>query len=410
MADRDDIRDPAYDAIFELPLSDRFRDIRAVVALALSQGWVPIEGKGIMMVAKDGTKINLPRNSHLKQNVFRHHVHSIITHKDEPPHEYRKGVMGAPLAVIMDVIIERLRLDHDHARIMRDAIPKVEKAPVPPAQIGGNPAAEPAPGDESIPAPVVTHGDPQGARSLLSDEEAEAEVQRIIAATSQRHIVSTEPWSAHGRRSRTGDSMVYPSEAVMQRNWSDGTKDYACRYEGCDYVRDIARPVANHYGAVHSRGQGVQPKAPEDGIDPDFTHTTAQKRRISKLRAEIDAAMTAAFDVGAEADAIWIATWIVEHRADPQREEGDSKAGRHGYYNDEGEWVDTPIGPDEILEELASLLERHTGRSKVLREQIEAQDSVLQRYQQERDLAVARAERAEGNLHALRDMLNEADG
>lgn len=61
------------------------------------------------------------------------------------------------------------------------------------------------------------------------------------------HIVSEKPWLAHKAASKDG-GIMYESKAVVERTWSDGSIDYRCSLEGCDYTSDKPHSVRAHYG------------------------------------------------------------------------------------------------------------------------------------------------------------------
>ena len=382
--------DAFVDIYDEINIANRYRDIGSLAMFAMVNGWHPIKGKGILMVADDGTQINMPRSSHLKLGVYRHHAHTIIRHRRELPPGSLSGPAAAPMTVLVQMVIDKFSLDPDHARILHDAVeamPAVTKpAPEPVVESTPKPRHDKQPTHETLPTP---------------------EPVEDVPVAAMPHIISEEPWSAHGKRRKDDNvSETYPSPAVIQRNWSNGVKTYRCAQDGCDWFHENPRSVASHFAAKHMRGQGRTPQPPMDGIDPDF-ESPLRKRRIAKLRGEIDGAMIAAFANGVEATPEWIATWIVDHRPDPEGLGVQHTDGEGGHHDAEtGEWIPDPMTPERILEEMAALLERHTGRSKILREQIENQDAVLEQYQAERDAALARAARAEGNLHALRDLIN----
>ena len=367
----------------ELGIANRLHDVLALCALAMGCGWKPVRAKGIVLTAPDHTQVVLPTNSNLKMAVFRSRARTIIRHRNTG---------NAPLAAIVGEIKTRIKLDPDHVRILDKAVAEafpLKKKAATPAPVKA------APKKAAVPVPAITAG--------AGGQEAEPAPLTEIEATAvpqpkpvSPHVVSTEPWSAHGKRRQQG-STIYPSAAVTQRNWSDGSKDYVCADPDCDWQHENPRSVASHY-TKHVRGQGRKVQAPPDGVDPDWN--PVRTRRIKKLRTEIDAAMIAALASGVDADAEWIATWIIDHRPDAERSHSGGS---------EGAEAEGPLMPEEILERMAALLERHTGRSKTLRDQIAALDSLVGQYQEERDAAVARAAAAENNLHAFRDMLNDLE-
>ena len=189
---------------------------------------------------------------------------------------------------------------------------------------------------------------------------------------------------------------------MLERTWSDNTTDYACRWDDCSYTNENPRSTARHY-AAHRRGEGKQSQPLPDGVDP--TWTPQKRSRIARLRGEVDGALRAALaqniDWSVVDQAEWIATWIIEHRVEPL---GDG----------EGGGSERELTAEELLDRIAALASR--GRTPLLRQQIDSLNAAVEGYMSEVDtvraeaaLATARAERAENNLHTLRDLLNETD-
>lgn len=328
----------------------RFVDARVLAGLAVGCGWATDFGKGVRFVAPDGTKIVLPLTAGLNAKVFRAHVNTIVRHR----------APKAPLRSVVEGIIAhpKVKIDPSRVQVLRAAVEVGMAHP---------PAVEPAPSSgETEPAPVVT--------------------------SRKVRIVREEPWSAH----RNAKGETYPSEAVMERHWSNGTVDYACRWPGCEHTDESPNNVAKHNGA-HKRGQGTSPQAAVDGLDPAWVTNPRRATRIRNLAREIDGALIAAKAAGIVADPAWLAQWIIDHRVDSLPTLGETPE---------------ELTPDQILDKIASLVDR--GRGKVLREQVDTLqrqvDGFIDRLQEVVALAVTnenRAIRAEGSLQALRDMLND---
>ena len=350
----------------DLIRSIRFRDVKVLLGLASWCGWEMLDIKQFLFIAQDGTKLRIPTNTNLNMKVFRSKVRSLFRHRD--PEAYG----GPPLGVIVGSIIDNYKVEASHANMLRQLADEVkplsQPESVPPVEGGGS---------KSEPAPV--------------------EIETVIP----RHIVKHEPWSAH-RSMRKGASETYPSLAVTERTWSDGVTDYACQWEGCPYTHEVPQSVARHF-AAHRRGRGKADQMETDGIDPNWKPN--RRAKIQRLRSEIDGALLAAFaadiDWSTTDQGEWIATWIIDHRVDTTSEGGDVSDSRE-------------LTTEEVLDKIAALVDR--GRGKILREQIESLNSAVEGYMSEVDDArnmaaamTARAERAEGNLHALRDLINEAD-
>jgi len=352
----------------EVFLSLRYVDGKTLALLALASGWTPTHvGGGVggmLFIADDGTRFSVPIvESDQSVKSLRSNVRKVLRHRKPN---------GPPPLVIVERVIDYLKMDASRATTLR-ILASEAGAPT----VAGSPV-EPVPDDggSSEPAPVVT---PPGRHR-------------------KRRITREEPWSAH----RNQSGVTYPSDAVMERTWNDGTTDFACRWEGCDFTDDNARTVAAHNGA-HKRGQGKSPQPEVDGFDPNHVPGTSRTRRIFKLRREVDGALTAALAQGIDFSVVdqaeWIATWIIDHRVEPVKGSGD-------------EADEVELTPEQILDRIAALADR--GRGKILREQVDSTQALAEDYleqlteaQAQRDAALAKASRVEGNLSALRDMFNE---
>lgn len=107
----------------------------------------------------------------------------------------------------------------------------------------------------------------RGAAKHLEADMAELAVEppSAIYAVPDRTVVRSEPWHAHKAPSPTGGTK-YRSEAVVERQWSDGAVDYLCALEGCGYTSDVARSVSSHY-AAHTRRGDTRPASGAAVVD-----------------------------------------------------------------------------------------------------------------------------------------------
>jgi hypothetical protein len=351
------------------------RDSMAIAGMGLLCGWRIVKDAkgGVRFYAPndDPTSFTIPLTTNLAFGIFRQKVKTIVRHRGEAN---APELASMPFSVAVEQLITFLKLDPSHAKVLRDAVgeaPSVETERAP-----------------SRPA-----------------EEAEPPKRH-----RKRRVTIEQPWSAHGTVRRDGLAETYPSNAVMQRSWSDQTTDYYCRWEGCDYESDNPRSVASHYTS-HRKGKGRNPQPEADGVDPD--HLPRKAARVRRLKSEVQGAIDAAKAQGMEADAQWIAQWIIDHRVGTLAE-------------DRGDEGDTELSPEQIIDKIVALADR--GRSKMLREQIEALQQQVDAYDDQVAEQVAeqvkpyldtskvlaqrvdelqrRAESAEGELEALADMLN----
>src|SRR6476469_6074656 len=156
----------------------RFIDTKILMGLAAGLGWHWQVHKAFHFTSQDGMSIDIPSNSALNAKVFRNKVNTLVRHR----------APDANVFTVVESIIafDRWKVDPDRARVLREAVaaaPPVEPAPTPTP--GGNLESE------SVPA----------------------------KATARRkvRIIREEPWAAHRRPS----GETYPSDAVMERTWSN---------------------------------------------------------------------------------------------------------------------------------------------------------------------------------------------
>lgn len=206
----------------------------------------------------------------------------------------------------------------------------------------------------------------------------------LAAATLTRTVVSSGPWSAHRNPSSRGGTK-YPSRAVVERHWSDGTVDYACAYEGCDYASEVARSVASHYGAAHRDA----PAGPPVGLVPaeDYTEPITE-RTYQPTDRLVDALV--AYLSGLDLDvatpmslALSFLTWAHER---PDLEHSTRPGGRE-------------LTDAEILDRIRGLV------GQPQRQEIEALRAELEQARAERDAAIDQKARYERDLDALRDLV-----
>jgi hypothetical protein len=343
--------------------SMRYLDAKILIGVAVGLGWHWQRAKAFHFISHDGIKVDIPTNTALNAKVFRSRVNTLVRHRDPKSdlHSAVEQIIAHP----------NFKVDPDRARVLREAV--ASALPV-----------------ESTPAPI-------------SGGNHEPESVPVAAAPTRRKVRVTkeEPWSAH----RNAKGETYPSEAVMERVWSNDTTDYACRWEGCDFTDDSPRSVAAHYGPAHRHGEGIQPQAEVDGIDPTWVTNPRRATRIRNLAREIDGAFGAAFSEGIALDPDWLAQWIIDHRIEALPSDTPVPA--------------EPLSTEEILDKIAALVDR--GRGKVLREQvdilqrqvdgyIDERDHVRDTMQDALDAANERASKAEGYVQALRDLINETQG
>jgi hypothetical protein len=365
------------DAIFDQAHEFRFVDTKIFLFMAIGLGWTFHRHNAYVFMAADGTRMEVPTNAGLNAKVFRSRMNTLMRHRSP------NGRGSAMPIALVEYVVELLKIESSKAQVMRKA---------------------------AIDAPPMVSAPPAAETSVRSDVGKQAEQAPQGTHKRKRRILRQEPWTAHGAPVKGGiGSVTYPSAAVTERTWSDNTTDYRCAWPDCEFTNEAPRSVASHYTS-HVRGQGRQPQPEPDGVDID--HEPRKKIRIRNLRRELEGAMTAAFVNGLAVEdpeyPEWVATWIIDHRVEAVR-------GSDTELSDAGE-LDT----EQILDRIAALVDR--GRGHVLREQIatlndqlddkeqqvvEANQQVEAANQAKAD-AESKAQKATDNLHALRDMINEA--
>lgn len=213
--DLNDIRDPG---------------MQALVALAASCKWNVLRkaGRPITLIARDGTKLQMPNNTSIRFSVFIQRLNSIIRHS-------QTVVVTSEL---IEKIIKVTKLDISHARKLREVIEVSAEALSAAAEIDDEPEPEPEPEPEYV----------------------------------------LEDWIVHDARGRT-----YVSPSTRQRVWSDGHVDYVCTY--CGEAKNTGQASSSHYG-YHVR-RGDVPPLSERNIEygPVEEEMLARWRQSKRARA-----------------------------------------------------------------------------------------------------------------------------
>lgn len=356
----------------------RFKDAKIILYIGHYCGWHLSRGPGgfIILTSADGQRMEVPNNDGLNAKVLRARVRKILRHRST----------NIPVTAMMGKVISDLKVEPSHAHVLQRLAAEVQ--PVGNISPTTEDEASVQPQPESVPPPETAESEPEPAP--------------VGTGRRKRRITKQEPWSAHKGATKDGLSTTYPSQAVMERQWSDGTKDFACRWQGCHFTHETPHSVASHFGG-HRRGQGTAPQPPVDGIDPD--HAPAKRARIRRLRSEIDGALVAAVAQGIDFTVVdqaeWIATWIIDHRVEPLHS-GTAERPEE-------------MTAEEALDRIAAIADR--GRAVVLREQIDSLNGQVEGFMERFEeieaahhAAEARAKRAEDNLEVVRDLLNEQIG
>jgi len=203
-------------------------------------------------------------------------------------------------------------------------------------------------------------------------------------------IVSSEPWmarvSSDGRKTD-----LYPSQATLERTWSDGSVDYACAWEGCDYTADKPRSTSSHY-RIHVMDSGVRADTTPTVFDAkvDGYRTV----RVAHLAKEIEAALDSiedgsVYDTTLDGNgglARYLATQIIRERLAKGKEKIED---------------DEPTEPEDILARIKRLVMREENKRA---EQAEAHAENLRKQVEE---ITAERDQARDRWQALRELISD---
>lgn len=114
----------------------------------------------------------------------------------------------------------------------------------------------------------------------------------VEPAPVKRHIVDQRPMLASGGTRRSGKNSAYFSATTIERRWSDGSKDYTCAYEECDYSSENRMSPSRHYATTHSKDKAVEQRERFEADVPDRAayHYSPRDSRVAAL-AEVIAEM-----------------------------------------------------------------------------------------------------------------------
>ena len=221
----------------------RHSDAQFLMMLSGACGWTArLEAnKGGKLHSKSGQSMLIPDNTGLKMGVFKSWASKIVTHADRKP-----------TAKAVFELMEECHLDPSHRSAVWSAIGMTPY--VPPAPGGKETSVE---GDRfkvMAGGQTVFTSDDMAAAAQLAEEQVTAEsgpfkvieiatgklMATVVYKPGARAVKSLLPWV------RSDQSM---SHAVLERTWNDGTVDWVCSWDGCDYRADNPLRVGPHYRA-----------------------------------------------------------------------------------------------------------------------------------------------------------------
>jgi hypothetical protein len=332
----------AREAITSLPPLDvsdiKDAGMQGVVALATACKWNVLRktNKPIMLRSRNGTTLAIPTDTSIRFSVFIQRLHSVA----------RDSITVVITPELIEQIITRFKLDHDHAREFR----KIVEADIPHEE---EPMNEPEPVYQRPVPTRATRGMPMPSPDAT--------------------VVEREPWVAHG-----SDGRQYVSEASYRRVWSDGAVDYECTFCGEAYLTGHA--CSAHFGYHVKRGE--RPKQGErqyvGEVDREWlreTHRRKDEREQRRGRGRPPAVENQEM------------RWA---DPPPQEEPQPPRITVEQFHREDVMAAEPAINVDTVAEMVRTLI-------NVATQQITA----------ERDAALAEVERLKGNLKGLRDLIGE---
>lgn len=218
---------------------------------------------------------------------------------------------------------------------------------------------------------------------------------------AERRLVSEQPWMAHSGTTK-GTPKAYPTRNTIERTWSDGTKDYRCAYEGCDYTHDRPKNVVTHFAAKHVRHGDLDKQGRPDLLvdDPNFEGTgLTRKVRPRKSRIAALAGFLAGLDLR-NLTPEEIAERSLEFLADLSNSGSPDAQERE------------PLTPEQIITRIRSLVD--SGRYVEQQDAIEERDGEIAALAEQAEalkaeLAAERERRTtlEGSLTALKELIRD---
>lgn len=232
--------------------------------------------------------------------------------------------------------------------------------------------------------PVPKTEEPEPVHSVKSEESEDTK--------AEPHIVSEARMLA-----KHNANEGYYSPTTIERKWSDGSKDYACTTEGCDFTSPNRASVGAHYGKAHSRDGRARPlPATFPAVVPEATKYGPRQSRIDALAAVLASGEMSDPAEVARTALVWVHEQTkhrTQHAAETEQMTAEEALDRIRALLDQGQY--------RALQEQVQFAE---GEVETLRERLARVESEMQaQVEAER----ARADRAQSNLRALSDLLND---
>lgn len=151
--------------------------------------------------------------------------------------------------------IKRWERDQEIAQGMADV---VASASGPEVQALGRVVEALFASDDEVTDRVLARAADKHARKAIEEyaPEPATSLPRVIVGDvepSSSTVEDRRPWKARMGSSRSkATTDYYESSTTDEVTYADGSKMYACRFEGCDFMSDRPRSVARHFGAKHT--------------------------------------------------------------------------------------------------------------------------------------------------------------
>ncbi len=238
--------------------------------------------------------------------------------------------------------------------------------------------AVPKPKPPTVPTVAVSDGN-----------QPSAVPQGVSPRNEERHIVSTRAMLAKASRGRG-----YTSETTLEREWSDGTKDYKCRYQGCDYTSENRGSVPAHYAKSHSIGLADRPVVFPAEV-PEARQYAPRQTRIDALAGVINNMLRGNNHIEPHEIARTALTWVHEQ----------SRSGSE--HSEERE----PKTAEEVLNRIKNLLDRGETAVRIgqMQQQLAELEVGLIEAEERAEQAEKRADQARSTLRAFMELARDLD-
>lgn len=263
---------------------------------------------------------------------------------------------------------------------------------------------------------IYKHGNPLLMEQMTSDEKMHEMVENVVAAelvaeraaksvvaepvTEPKTVTTPEPVKVSVRKlvsigpmiARRSQGRGYPSETTNERRWSDGTVDFSCQFDGCDYASDERRSVGAHW-RTHAITDGLGPrKQPKPTVqieDYEVAHRegyTPRRERVGALAEVLDALDLD--KMSAEELAEFVLHWQHEQSSTGTRLAAEREE----------------LTSDDVLNRIRALLDNGTYLRQ--RDEIAALRDEMGRRRDSEAEALTRAQNAEDKWTALRELMD----